>query len=129
MATDPATPDPEATAGPAAAPADDIQDLVLQAAGTQLAAMSAFVRFWADWTVSADAYTRGLGDELARIRAGDAADTVGRVSDLTQAYVRTVIALPTAAARHFVEEVERGGRSPGGKERQGARTRAARAKV
>ncbi|MBA2277254.1 MAG: hypothetical protein H0W06_05765 [Chloroflexia bacterium] len=133
MATDQTSEQPSSgtdpTAGRASSQSDDMKDFVLQAAGTQLAAMSAFVRFWAGWAESANTYTQGLGEELARVRAGTEDDTAGRVADLTRAYVRSVVDLPVAAARQFVAEVERTEEASGGKTRKGPRTRSARVKV
>ncbi len=44
-----------------------VRDLVVEAARTQLAAVSAGIRFWAAWIDSADRYTRAVGAELARL--------------------------------------------------------------
>ena len=48
-------------------PAGPIRDLVVEAARTQLAAVSAGIKFWGAWIESADRYTKAVGAELARL--------------------------------------------------------------
>lgn len=87
---------------------EEIQRLVIEAARTQLAAISAATRFWAGWAESADKYTRALSSELAKISEGGAnsKDAVGRFADLTREYLRDLTELPNAAMRQFSGEIE-----------------------
>lgn len=103
---------------------EDIQRLVIEAARTQLAAISAATRFWAGWAESADKYTRALSSELAKISEGGASskDVVGRFADLTREYLRDLTELPNAAMRQFSAEIETISKA------QAKRTRSAKAK-
>jgi hypothetical protein len=101
MATERATD----TAGP-------IRDLVVEAARTQLAAVSAGIKFWAAWIDSADRYTRAVGAELARLEDENepTGDMTARLADHTRTYLREMTALPTVAVQHFNGELEKIGR-------------------
>jgi hypothetical protein len=86
---------------------DQLRGVVVEAARTQLAAVSAAVKFWSDWADSADKYTRAVNDELAKIEeSGESTDLVGRLSDLTREYVRNLTQLPTAVVRDFNAQLE-----------------------
>ncbi|MFY9553671.1 MAG: hypothetical protein WAV47_03015 [Blastocatellia bacterium] len=103
---------------------DEIQKLIIEAARTQLAAISAATRFWAGWAQSADKYTQAISDELAKISEGttDSKDIVGRMADLTREYLRNLADLPNAALQQFSGEVEKLAKP------QAKRTRSAKAK-
>ena len=86
-----------------------VRDLVVEAARTQLAAVSAGIHFWAAWIDSADRYTQAIGAELARLE-GDkepAGDIAARLADCTRAYVRELTTLPAVAVQHFNGELEK----------------------
>jgi hypothetical protein len=103
---------------------EEIQRLVIEAARTQLAAISAATKFWAGWAESADKYTQAISDELAKISEGGTTskEIVGRFADLTREYLRNLTELPTAAVRQFSGEIEKLSKP------QGKRTRSAKAK-
>jgi hypothetical protein len=103
---------------------EEIQNLVIEAARTQLAAISAATRFWAGWAESADKYTQAISDELAKISEGttNSKDVVGRLADLTREYLRNLTDLPNAAVRQFSGELEKISKP------QTKRTRSAKAK-
>jgi hypothetical protein len=105
-------------------PVGPIRDLVVEAARTQLAAVSAGIRFWAAWIESADRYTRAVGAELARLEedAEPPDDLTARLADHTRAYLREMTTLPTVAVQHFNGELEKIGRP------KRRRTRAAKVK-
>jgi hypothetical protein len=86
---------------------DQLRGVLVEAARTQLAAVTAGVRFWADWAQSADKYTRALNAELAKLEEpGDPGDVVGRVTDLTREYLRNVTQLPSSAFKEFNAQLE-----------------------
>lgn len=98
--------------------------MLVEAARTQLAAVTAATRFWAGWAEVVDKYAQGISDELARIDAEDEpGDLAARLSDLTREYLRDLSELPSVSVKHFNSELEKIGASKPGK-----RTRAARAK-
>jgi hypothetical protein len=99
-----------ADAPPSAQPSaqrDQLRDVLVEAARTELAAVSAGIKFWAAWVESADRYTRALDDELAKLeQTGESGDLVGRISDLTREYLRNVTKLPSAAVSEFNSRLE-----------------------
>jgi len=95
----------------------------VEAARTQLAAVTAGIKFWAGWVESADKYTRAINAELAKLEeAGESGDVVGRLSDLTREYLRNMTQLPSAAVKEFNSQLETIGKP------KPKRTRAARVK-
>jgi hypothetical protein len=102
---------------------DQLRDVLVEAARTELAAVSAVVKFWGAWVESVDKYARALDDELAKVETtGESRDTVGRISDLTREYLRDVTQLPSAAVKEFNSRLETIGKP------KPKRTRAARVK-
>src|SRR6266516_166113 len=108
---------------PSSKQGDQLRGVLVEAARTQLAAVSAGIKFWAGWVESADKYTRAINDELAKLEeAGESSDIVGRISDLTREYLRNMTQLPSAAVKEFNSQLETIGKP------KAKRTRAARAK-
>jgi hypothetical protein len=103
---------------------DAVRDILVEAARTQLAAVTAATTFWAGWAEVANAYAQNVSDELAKLDAedGDAGELLGRISDLTRQYLRDLTDLPTASVQHFNSQLETIGK------RTSRRTRAARVK-
>jgi hypothetical protein len=101
-----------------------VRTMMVEVARTQLAAVTAALKFWGGWVESADRYTKKLSTELNRVDDGgaDSKQFVGRVTDLSREYLREMISLPNVAVNHFTSEMERIS-SPIGK-----RARRARAK-
>jgi hypothetical protein len=102
---------------------DQVRGVVVEAARTQLAAVTALMKFWSGWVESADKYTRAVDDELARLeQSGESGDLVGRLSDLTREYLRNMTQLPSAAVKEFNTQLETIGKP------KAKRTRAAKVK-
>lgn len=94
---------------------DAVREVLVEAARTQLAAVTAATTFWAGWAEQANAYAKAVSDELAKLDAenGDTGDTLGRISDLTRQYLRDLGQLPTASVQHFNGQLEKiGKRTP-----------------
>ena len=104
---------------------DAVRAILVEAARTQLAAVTAATTFWAGWAEAANAYAQNVSDELAKLDAedGDTGDLVGRITDLTREYLRNLTELPTTSVQHFNSQLETIGK------RKGPRTRAARVKT
>ena len=97
--------------------------MLVEAARTQLAAVTAGIAFWAEWVKSADTYTRAVNAELAKLEdSADSGDIVGRLSDLTREYLRNMTQLPSAAVKEFNSQLETIGKP------KAKRTRAAKVK-
>lgn len=104
---------------------DAVREILVEAARTQLAAVTAATTFWAGWAEVADSYAKSVSDELAKLERedGDAGDLLGRITDLTREYVRNLTELPTTSVQHFNAQLETIGK------RKATRTRAARVKA
>ena len=104
---------------------DSVRDILVEAARTQLAAVTAVTTFWAGWAEVAHTYALAVSDELAKLdgRDGDVDDLVGRISDLTREYLRNITEIPTTSVKHFNSQLEKIGRPAS------RRTRAARVKT
>jgi hypothetical protein len=102
---------------------DQVRGVVVEAARTQLAAVTALMKFWSGWVESADKYTRAVDAELSKLdQSGESGDLVARLSDLTREYLRNMTQLPSAAVKEFNSQLETIGK-PTAK-----RTRAAKVK-
>ena len=101
-----------------------MRDVLVEAARTQLAAVTAATTFWAGWAQVADKYAKNVSDELAKLEAegGETGELLGRITDLTRDYLRELTDLPTASVQHFNAQLETIGK------RSERRTRAARVK-
>ncbi len=88
---------------------DEIRQVAVAAARTQLAAISAAITFWAGWVESAGRYTNGLGKELAAIEDGTVSsdDVVRRLTGLSREYLRELSDLPRSSVKQFTAELEK----------------------
>jgi uncharacterized protein (DUF305 family) len=108
---------------------EEIREIMVEVARTQLAAVTAALKFWSGWVESAEKYTQKISAELTRVSEGtdDPQKFVGRLTDFSREYLREMITLPTTAVDHFAGEIEKISR-PVGKSAP-PRTRKARAKA
>lgn len=88
---------------------EEIRDIMVEVARTQLAAVSAALKFWGGWVESAEKYTQKIGAELARVSEGteDSQKFVGRLTDFSREYLREIVALTPTAVDHFASEIEK----------------------
>jgi hypothetical protein len=103
---------------------DPVREILVEAARTQLAAVTAATMFWAGWAEVANTYAQAVSDELAKLdtQSGNGDDLVARISDLTREYLRNMTELPTMSVKHFNSQLEKIGKPTS------RRTRAARVK-
>lgn len=95
-------------AGDDASTTDQLRQVAIEAARTQLVAVTAATKFWAGWIQAADKFAQGISSELGRIEEQkESADLVGRLSDLTREYLRDLIELPNITVKHFNAELEK----------------------
>jgi hypothetical protein len=88
---------------------DDVRQVVVAAARTELAAISAAIGFWAGWVDSAGRYTQALGQELTGIEEGsvNSDEVVGRLTDLSRQYLRELSELPRSSVKQFTSELKK----------------------
>jgi hypothetical protein len=108
---------------------EEVRNIMVEVARTQLAAVSAALKFWGGWVASAEKYTQKLGAELTRVSEGtdDSQQFVGRLTDFSREYLREIITLTPAAVDHFASEIEKISQRAG--KPAPPRTRKARAKA
>jgi hypothetical protein len=87
----------------------EIQSVMVEIARTELAAITAGLKFWGGWVESASKYADKISAELEKISAGGAVSEkfIGQFTDSSREYLREIIALPNLAAEHFAAEVEK----------------------
>jgi hypothetical protein len=110
-------PDDAAASAPTAAQATDqdaaskqgeqLKAVLMEMVGAELAAVSAAVKFWAGWADAAERYVEALSTELTKVNEGsqDTGALVGRLSDMTRSYLRSLVELPDVAVRQFNQEL------------------------
>lgn len=88
---------------------EELREIMLEVARTQLAAVTAALKFWGGWVESANKYAQKISDELTRVsEARDNSEKfVGRLTDSSREYLREMTALPNLAVDHFVSEMEK----------------------
>lgn len=92
---------------------DAVRGILVEAARTQLAAVTAATTFWAGWAEVAHKYALAVSDEVAKLDdpAAETDELLGRISDLTREYLRDIADLPTASVQHFNSRLEQIGRA------------------
>lgn len=108
---------------------EEVRDIMVEVARTQLAAVTAALKFWGGWVESANRFTEKISAELTRVGKGteDSQKFLGRLTDSSREYLREMVSLPNVAVDHFATEIEKISK-PGGKPGP-KRTRRARAKA
>jgi hypothetical protein len=107
---------------------------MIEAARTEVAAVTAGISFWSDWVDAAEKYTAAISAELAKLEADPTGtdDLTGRLADLSRTYLRELTELPSATVKRFNTELEKVGTSKVKAQAQAKpapRKRAARAKA
>jgi hypothetical protein len=87
----------------------ELQNIMVEVARTQLAAMTAALKFWGAWVESANKYTQKLSAELEKVSEGGAVpkNFGGQFTDFSREYLREIITLPNLALEQFASEVEK----------------------
>lgn len=93
----------------ASAQSEQIRNITVELARTQLAAVTAALKFWGSWIQSADKYAQKIGAELDKVSEGGdiSNDLAGQLADFTREYLREIVTLPNLALEHFASEVEK----------------------
>jgi hypothetical protein len=106
----------------------ELRNLMLEVARTQLAATTAALKFWGGWVETADKYAQKVSAELARVGEGtdDSDRFMGRLTDSSREYLREMSNLPKVAADYFASEMEKitkAARQPASGRRRNARAK------
>ena len=90
---------------------DQIRAVMIEAARTEVAAVTAGISFWSGWVDAAEKYTAAISAELAKLEADPTgtADLTGRLADLSRTYLRELTDLPSATVKRFNKELEQVG--------------------
>lgn len=90
-------------------PRDALTGVARQGLRIQIAALTAAASIVAGWTRAADGLVQEIGDELLRRVDGEtgSGELVVQVASSTNAHLRELAALPTAAASHFDNRLSR----------------------
>lgn len=82
---------------------------MVEVARTQLAAVTASLKFWGGWIESANKYTQKMSAELEKVGTGEVASQkfAGQFTDISREYMREIITLPNLALEHFTTEIEK----------------------
>ena len=102
---------------------EDVRQVLLESARIQFAALNAGVAFWSAWVESTTKLAQAADEQLILLgkEGTDANKVVGKITDLSREYLRSLTELPTQAVARFNADVAKTG--PGK-----AKKRAARAK-
>jgi hypothetical protein len=94
---------------------EEVREIMVEVARTQLAAVTAALKFWGGWVESANRYTEKIGAQLTRVSQGteDSEKFIGSLLDSSREYLREMIALPNLAVDHFTGEMEKISRAVG----------------
>ena len=90
-------------------PKDALANVARHGAHIQIAALTATVSVIAGWARAADRLVQAVGDELVRRVDGETGsrELVVQVASATDAHLRELAALPSAAANHFDARLSR----------------------
>ena len=96
-------------AGASPTSSEELQNIMVEVARTELAAVTAALKFWGGWVQSADKYAQKITAELERVseRGAISGNFAGHLTDFTREYLREIIALPNLAVEHFASQVEK----------------------
>jgi hypothetical protein len=88
---------------------EEIQNIVVEVARIQLAALRAALKFWGGWVESADKYAEKIGAELEKVSQGGVVskNVVGQLTDFSREYLREITTLPNLALENLTSEVDK----------------------
>jgi hypothetical protein len=91
-----------------AAASQELQNMMVEVARTQLAAVKAGLKFWGGWVESADRYAQKISAELEKVSEAGAVpqNFVGQLTDFSREYLRELVSLPNLAVEHFTTEID-----------------------
>jgi hypothetical protein len=103
---------------------DDVREIMLETARIQFATLNAGIVFWGGWVESASKTAQAIGDQLSLVgREGSDTDKIlGKITDLSRAYLRQITELPSAAVSRFNSDLKAAGGAKASR-RRSARTK------
>jgi hypothetical protein len=102
---------------------EDVRQVLLESARIQFGALNAGVAFWSGWVECTSKLAQAANEQMLLLGKGgsDANKIVGRITDLSREYLRSLTELPNQAVARFNSDVAKPRPAK-------ARRRAARAK-
>lgn len=88
---------------------EELPNIMVEVARTQLAAVTAALKFWGGWVESAEKYAQKVSAELEKMTGTGAVPQglVGQMTDYSREYLREIVTLPNVAIEHFASELEK----------------------
>ncbi len=112
---------------------EQIRDVLVETAQTELAAVNAGIAFWSAWVESATKFSGEATRVLAAIASGEepSDDGLGSLVDSSRQFIREMAELPERTAHRFNSELEKltSSERKGARKRQSPRKATRRAKV
>ena len=101
----------------------DVRQILLESARIQFGALNAAVAFWSGWVERTSKLAQAANEQMLLLgkEGSDANKIVGRITDLSREYLRSLTELPNQAVARFNADAAKPGPAK-------ARRRAARAK-
>jgi hypothetical protein len=102
---------------------EDVRQVLLESARIQFATLNAGVAFWSGWVERTNKLAQAANEQIVLLgkEGSDANKAVGKITDLSREYLRSLAELPTQAVARFNADVARAGT-------QKSKRRAAKAK-
>ena len=82
---------------------DDVRQVLLESARIQFAALNAGVAFWSKWVESTSKLAQSANEQIMVLSKDDADSNkvVGKITDLSREYLRSLTELPNQAVARF----------------------------
>jgi hypothetical protein len=90
---------------------EDVRQVLLESARIQFAALNAGVAFWSGWVENTSKLAQAANEQLLSLsKEGlDANKAVGKLTDLSREYLRSLTELPNQAVKRFNADVAKAG--------------------
>lgn len=88
---------------------DKVQDVLMELARVQVAALNAGIEFWKSWINHASEFSTSVNDQLfkASQSKGNTDDIIGNITDSSRKFIREVSTLPGLYSKQFENELSK----------------------
>jgi hypothetical protein len=86
---------------------EDVRQVLLESARVQFAALNAGIAFWSEWVQSTSKLAQAANEQILSLskEGVDTNKAVGKMTDLSREYLRTLTELPNQAIKRFNADV------------------------